>query len=547
MTRMAETLKEKIKSGRLRTIAVASIVLIGFAVVLLQRGEFIRYQAPQFLTFGELQDLYKSDLYPRASLRRKLKKFMTTPIISNEAYYEGARPSGAVDSKLGVPAVHVVSWNIEKSIQMKDAIAAFSSVDEFRSLIDLEKAPEGSEAYETILRQRNRLEGADVIVLQEMDIGVKRSGYINAAGDLAKALKMNYAFAPEQLEIDPVYLGLETIQYDDGTVDREQSDYYAGDPAKYKGVFGVAVLSRYPIKKAQVFQLKNQEYDWFEGEKPKLGFVEKARRIGAEELFRNEFTREIKAGGRTFFRVDLEVPGLPEETLTIINIHLEIKCTPEGRERQTAEILSYIKGIKHPVIMMGDFNAAPEDLSPTSAARIAERTIKNPTTWLNAATTYLLPQALVINVSRFVSNFTKNRDNPLAADIAVIAPNPLHPLFQMIQNYRFNDGGAFDFRGDADRSINGKDGALANSNQRDLKGFKTSWSVKRPLSLIGKYRLDWVFVKSFLEEPLGEDGSYRGAPHFGETLEELNTSLKVQISDHHPNAVDIPLQEPHIK
>ncbi len=256
----------------------------------------------------------------------------------------------------------------------------------------------------------------------------------------------------------------------------------------------------------------------------------------------------MKAGGRTFFRVDLAVPGLPEGTLTIINIHLEIKCTPKEREIQTAEILSYIKGIRNPVIMMGDFNAAPEDLSPTSAKRIVVRTLQNPTTWLNVAVTALLPQALVINVSRFASNFTKNIDNPLAPDIAVIAPNPLHPLFKMIQNYRFNDGGAFDFRGDSERATDGKTGALANSNQRDFKGFKTSWSVKRPISIIGKYRLDWAFVKStYLKDPYDKTAAYRMAPHFGETLEELNTDLKVPISDHHPNVVDIPLQEPGIK
>ena len=115
-----------------------------------------------------------------------------------------------------------------------------------------------------------------MIVLQEMDIGVKRSDYIDAAGDLARALKMNYAYAPEQLEIDPVYLGLEKIHYEDGSVDQEQTDYYAANPAQYKGVFGIAVLSRYPIKKAEAFQLKSVAYDWFAGEKNKVGFVEKA-------------------------------------------------------------------------------------------------------------------------------------------------------------------------------------------------------------------------------------------------------------------------------
>lgn len=536
---------KNVNNSRRFLLLALTVAVILFAVTKVYSSEFIRFQEPDFLTFSELQKL-SADPHPSGLLGWKLEKFWTTPIISNESYYQGARPSNYIDPKLG-PSLRLASWNIEKSIKMKDAITALSSEQEFRSLIDLKRAPEGSEGYKTVLRQRQRLANADVILLQEMDIGVKRSGYINAASDLAKVLRMNYSYAPEQLEIDPVYLGLEKIKYEDGTVDQEQTDYFAADSSKYKGVFGVAVLSRYPIKKAQAFQLKSVAYDWFKGEKPKLGFVEKARRVGAEGLFHNQFTREMKAGGRTFFRVDLAVPGVPEDTLTIINIHLEIKCTPKEREIQTAEILSYIKGIKHPVVMMGDFNAAPEDLSPTSAKRIAVRTLKNPTTWLNVGVTALLPQALVINVTRFVSNFTKNIDDPLAPDIAVIAPNPLHPLFQMIQNFRFNDGSAFDFRGDSKRSMNGKDGALANSNERDLKGFKTSWSVKRPITIIGKYRLDWVFVKStYLKNPYDKAAPYRFAPHFGETLEELNTSLKNHISDHHPNVIDIPFKEPQI-
>ena len=376
-----------------------------------------------------------------------------------------------------------------------------------------------------------------------MDIGVKRSGYINAAGELAKALKMNYAYAPEQLEIDPVYLGLEKINYDDGTVDQEQTDYYRVDPAKYKGAFGIAVLSRYPIKRAQAFQLKNQAYDWYAGEKPKIGFVEKTRRVGAEVLFHNQLTREIKAGGRIFFRVDLAVPGLPEGTLTIIDIHLEIKCLPKGREAQMSEILSYIKGIRNPVIVVGDFNSAPEDLSPTSAWRVAERTVKNPETWVSVGTSVLLPYALAINTTRYAAKYTKNFNDPFAKDIDVIAPNLLKPLFEMIQNYRFSDAGAFDFRGDAERSMNGKEGILSNSNQRSRKAFKTSWRVKRPISIIGRYRLDWVFVKStYLKDPYDKTAPYRFAPHFGETLEEMNTSLKTPISDHHPNIIDIPLE-----
>lgn len=503
------------------------------------------YQEPRFLTFHELKK-FSQNPNPGWFLKEKLKRFWRTPIISNKAYYRGLKPHRPTDPRLG-KYLRLVSWNIEKSIHLTDAVTAFSSAKKFEDLIDPSKAPPDSELRGEVMRQREKLTNADVIVLQEMDIGVKRSGYVNAASELAKALNMNYAYGAEQLEIDPVYLGLEKIYFSDGTVDEEQTNYYAVDPAKYKGVFGCAVLSRYPVKRAQVFQLKNQGYDWYEGEKPKIGFVETTRRVGAKIIFQNQLTREIKLGGRIYFRVDLEVPGLPERTLTIINIHLEIKSLPKAREAQMAEILSYIKKIRHPVILVGDFNSAPEDLSPTSAWRIVKRAAKNPETWLTVGTSLVLPYALAINATRFTTKFAKNLQDPFAPDINVIAPNLVKPLFESIQNFRFRDGGAFDFRGDEQRSINGKDGILSNSNQRDLKGFKTTFSVKRPIAVvIGKYRLDWVFVKSFLKDPYDKIGSYRFAPHFGETLEELNTSLTVPISDHHANVVDIPFKKPKI-
>ena len=534
------------RSKRFWVLAIVGMLCIGFVFAFFHVRRFIRYQEPKFLTFHELQKLYKNP-HPGGLLGLKLAIFQRTPIISNEAYFSGSRPLRHTDPKLGA-YLTLASWNVEESLRIKEAIAVLTSPDQFRSMIDTKEAVDGSPKYKEILRQRDRLAGADIIVLQEMDVGVKRSGYINAAGELAKALKMNYAFGDEHLELDPMILGVEKIYQKDGkTVDQAQTKDVMADPHQYKGAFGSAVLSRYPIKKAQVFQLKYKAYDWYAGEKAAYGLTEATRQTGSEVLFKTPIMSQIKTGTQIYFRVDLEVPELPERTLTIINIHLEIKCTPKQRELQLAEILSYMKGIRHPVIMVGDYNAAPQDLSATSIKRVVTRTIQNPTTWLSTAVTFLLPQALIINTTRFVGNYTKNLQDPLAPDIAVIFPNPLHDLFAMIQNYRFSDGGAFDFRGDSGRSINGKNGALANSNERGFKGFKSTWSVIQPISIFGKYRLDWVFVKSILKDPYEKAGPYRLAPHFGETLEEMNTSLKQPISDHHPNVVDIPLQEPHIK
>lgn len=494
------------------------------------------------MSFDELKIL-STNPHPGGDLEKKLNQFWTTPIISNEAWYRGARPRPLKQPALG-PILRVASWNIEKSFHTPEVVKMMTSSADLIRMIDPNKAPDDSALYQKIIHQWKRLTTADILILEEMDIGHKRSGYVNAAKEIATALDMNYAYGAEQLEIDPVYLGTENLSSTAGGLDQEMTDFFATDPKRYKGVFGSAVLSRYPIKNVEVFQLKKQAYDWYVKEKPKPAMVERSRRLGTKWLFKNRITRELKVGGRIYFRVDLEVPELPEQTLTVINIHLEIKCPPKGREAQMEEILSYIKDIHHPVIVMGDFNAASSDISPTSVTRIVKNSAKDPSTWLNAAITFLTPYG-PINLLRQFSNLTKNFQNPLAVNIPILAPNSLRKLFTTIEDFRFNDGGAFDFRGDKKRSMNHKRKKLANSNERDFKGFKTSFQVKRPIGpVIGKLRLDWVFVKSFLKDSDDNKGPYKFAPHFGETLEELNTNLDVPLSDHHPNVVDLPFEEP---
>ena len=263
-------------------------------------------------------------------------------------------------------------------------------------------------------------------------------------------------------------------------------------------------------------------------------------------MFLETLLREMKIGGRNFFRVDLYVSELPEKKLTIINVHLEIKCLPKARERQMAEILTYIKDIRNPVIVMGDFNLAPSDLSPMTVKREARRLLTNPSFWFSQLIR-LTPQGTALDTTRLISNLTKNFQNPTARSIPIIAPNVLESMFKMIRNYRFNDGFVFDFRGDPERSMNRKKKLLANSNERDLIGYKMTWTTDRTiLQVIGKYRLDLGFVKSHLTDPLGRYESYRFSPHFGRTLEEMNDRLIERISDHHPNIVDLPFEEPPV-
>ena len=240
------------------------------------------------------------------------------------------------------------------------------------------------------------------------------------------------------------------------------------------------------------------------------------------------------------------MPGIPLDTLTIINIHLEIKTSPKERRRQVEEILGYIKDIKNPVVMAGDFNSSSRDVSATSYGKVASETATDPSRLLSAG----LFAANVTGVSqvRGIVNGFKNLGDPLAWNIPVVLPNKTKGLFKTVKNFRFDDGGAFDFRGDKSRSMFGRSGELSNANQREsYKGFTYTYSVPRSIGVLGCERLDWIFVKSFLSAPEQKDGSYRLAPHFGETLGLVNLSVEKPFSDHHPITTVLPLTEPVVE
>ena len=114
-----------------------------------------------------------------------------------------------------------------------------------------------------------------------------------------------------------------------------------------------------------------------------------------------------------------------------------------------------------------------------------------------------------------------------------------------METFRFADGGAFDFRGDAQRTVRGRAGTLANSNQRGPKGFEPTFSFERTYGgVLGHMKLDWIFIKPFIQHPRDKGQSCRLAPHFPRTMRALKEAIEDRISDHAPLTVDLPLQEP---
>ena len=502
--------------------------------------KFIKKSGPKLLSPQQLRQLAEKPK-PTNKLATQYHKLLTTPFIDNSAYFRSGMPKALIYPSLG-PSLRVTTWNIEKSIKVPEVAKIMTSQASFENMMK-SKIKKESATYNKAIRQQIALAASDILILQEMDIGHRRSGYHFAAKHLAQKLGMNFVYAPQQLELDPHDLGLDPIRFGNGDTNATTSPALSENSEAYRGVFGVAVLSHYPIKSAKLFQLQTQPYDWYHSEILKPDLLEIGRRQGSKTLFKFQPTREVKIGGRAFTRVDLHVPGIPLDTLSIINIHLEIKTTPKNRQRQIKEILGYIKGIKNPVIMAGDFNSSSSNVSSTSFKRFSQNTATDPSRLLSAG--LFLANITGINQVRGLLNTVKNYTNPLAWNIPVILPNKTRELFTTIKNFRFDDGGAFDFRGNSSRSTHKKRGALSNSNQRQgYKGFTFTYSVPRSIGPIGRERLDWIFVKSFLSAPFEKNGSYRLAPHYGETLDAINSSVKDAFSDHHPITTLLPLGEP---
>ena len=115
-------------------------------------------------------------------------------------------------------------------------------------------------------------------------------------------------------------------------------------------------------------------------------------------------------------------------------------------------------------------------------------------------------------------------------------------FFTTLEDFRFEDGGRFDFNGEPERSSNGRSGKLANSNERAEKGFVPTDELGKKFGPIGQFKLDWIFVKpGKLSDSPGPNTSYAFTPCFGRTLKELNHSIPDRISDHNPITVELPL------
>ncbi|MFC2074649.1 endonuclease/exonuclease/phosphatase family protein [Bdellovibrionota bacterium] len=226
-------------------------------------------------TFTSRTALFNSEIYKQH--KEEIEKVLDTVELCDG---EGVSP---INGKF----LRVLSWNIERGKKQ-------------RGIIDFLKAhPEAS--------------SADIILLQEVDQGMARTENKDVATEISSALNMHYAFVPQHLELSK---GKERLEEEIPGEDE-------------KSIHGIAILSRYKIKKAWSWVL--HECDSSE----------------------HTFQLEPRIGRKRALAVQVEING---KTFTFVNVHLSVFTIPKCRLMQAKKLTEGLKDIDGPILIGGDFN-----------------------------------------------------------------------------------------------------------------------------------------------------------------------------------------------
>jgi hypothetical protein len=319
----------------------------------------------------------------------------------------------------------------------------------------------------------------------------------------------------------------------------------APDPQRYKGLHGTAILSRYRLDNVRIVRFATKAHDWYADEK-KVSIPEKVQGKVSIAVFKEQLLRQVRRGGRMMLLGDISDPEFPSGKITVVATHLEDIATPADRQKELQEILNYIQGVDHPLILTGDMNTSTHTGVPVSVTRALKERFGDAKWWAEQgaaqAARYLTPFGWAYAASVGVAGVIRKVDDPTRASIPLVGTNPEAKFFSMLQKFRSANGSSFDFRGDKGCSFNDREGTLACANERSEKGFVPTSELGKTFGPIGQYKLDWMFIlPPNLDKPKDKNGTDVLAPHYGRTLKALNYSIPQRISDHNPITVDLPL------
>ena len=231
---------------------------------------------------GELRRLPTLGALHAAPEWPQLERRLGTLLSTVHRHTPGREPRAPVDPG----RVHAVHWNIEHG-NWYDLVAA-------------------------ALLAHPRLAGADLLTLCEVDLGMARSGNRDVAANLSATLGLHAAWAP---------LFLET------TAGRHDDASASGGLDNQESLFGLAILSRWPIGETRIVELPSPaEY---------------------------QFDFEGMYGRHIALVATIERPGAP---FVAVTIHLEVHRTRRHRAAQMVVLVEALRDERRPVIVGGDLN-----------------------------------------------------------------------------------------------------------------------------------------------------------------------------------------------
>lgn len=507
------------------------------------------------LSFEDFARIYKDKNYKK----EVTDKILSTPVIDNtinvcEKYTYKSHP------KLK-DLVVVSQWDLMYNLNSEQVYQAFLEPDklikkaeeDYNIKMSRYIEEENDEDYEVktldetkkkIADESQILQSSDIVILNNVDIGMPRTQYRNMPKELAEKLHYNYAFAPEFIEVDPATMGLENYRWSDSERMKEAgaSEEYTVDREKYKGLTGTAVLSRFPLKNIRIIPLIDV-YDWYDSEKNNNYKIEEALRFGWKKLYKEDTTRQIRLGHRIALVADIE---LPEGTFTIVGTQIEKRTRPNERAKQMKYLLSQIADIDHPVILAGNLNTTTYNHQPKSVKTFTKNKITDPDAVAETLFFIAVPVGMAVSwIVRPVFDIFRKVNDPTVVSIPIISPNREKKMFNAIRRFEFDDGCKFDLRGNPETSINNSPKLLSSSNERGKKGYVSTYKTKRTLG-ISNYKLSWILAKSYNDKSKprkSDDPCEKMAPHFGRTLYDLNFSYLEPITIQAPITAVFPLTD----
>jgi endonuclease/exonuclease/phosphatase family metal-dependent hydrolase len=443
--------------------------------------------------------------------------------------------------------IRVAQWNMERGQELDQILLFLGNPEEWaaRYVTDPKDRPAAI--------QQAREMRPDILIAEELDRVTCRTGYRDSVAEVAARLKMNYAFMPEFLEIDPKMARPELA--------RNAYCLGHGDSAVKRNLEGQVIFSRFPIVEARMHRFATQGYDWYAGElwsgsdfhkrryRPEHAKVQVFQRLGFVDPW--DALSQLRLGSRGWIEAVVEIPvagGKPLQ-VKVVEAHLEALAGPKVRTRQMEEIAEALRGETRPIILGGDWNTTNSDGSKLTVWKAIRNYAPYVSDWISSkdvaiksAFKYAITAAfpgtgwIFSGVSAF--NTVTTLRNPTRKHIRFLAPNKIAQLF-----------------GELDR-IDVEPMEDTNASWGDLKwlgnrDYAITFSTPKTYAfgLIGQSKLDWI---AYRKAPGACLQAVKGSAHVLDRAVDTVDAIKSPeesaaqhrlgpMSDHRPQIVDFDL------